>query len=61
MTDAERAIRERDANFGPDLPEHYTGPRDRRYLLKVIDELRARDGIVGGLRKGHKSYPLGLG
>lgn len=57
MTDAERAIRERDANFGPDLPEHYTGPRDRRYLLKVIDELRAAER----LRKGHKSYPLGLG
>lgn len=31
-------IRERDNSY-KDIPDHYQGPRDRRYLLKLVDEL----------------------
>lgn len=34
-------IRKRDADFKY-LPDHYQGPKDRRYLLKVIDLLEKK-------------------
>ena len=35
-------IRKRDASFGERIPDHYQGPLDRRYLLKLIDLLEKK-------------------
>jgi len=35
-------IRKRDAGYGEKIPDHYQGPHDRRYLLKLIDLLEKK-------------------
>lgn len=32
--------RRHDESFGPNLPDHYQGPWDRRRLLAIIDKLQ---------------------
>lgn len=35
-------IRKRDESYGKKIPEHYQGPLDRRYLLKLVDLLEKK-------------------
>lgn len=32
-----KSIRQRDAECGDDIPEHWTAQLDRRYLLQLLD------------------------
>lgn len=53
MIDRElEAIRKRDADF-KNMPDHYQGPRDRRYLLKLVDDLTLR---IEAVRKEVEKY-----